>query len=198
MQNNSSTPNWSRAKSNVSVKITDEFMECVRDGKPFVQQYPVDSPNPMVRQEIDARKLWNKIIHNAWASAEPGVLFWDTILRESVPDCYADFGYRTVSTNPCGEIPLCPYDSCRLIAVNLFSYVENPFTPEAKFNFDLFRDHIAKAQRLMDDLIDLELEKVNKILAKIDSDPESDDIKSVERNLWKAAAPDSESLPRAT
>ena len=170
--------------ANVSVKITDEFMRCVRDGKPFVQQYPVDSPNPLVRQEIDARKLWNKINHNAWASAEPGVLFWDTILRESVPDCYADFGYRTVSTNPCGEIPLCPYDSCRLIAVNLYSYVDNPFTPEASFNFDKFRDHIAKAQRLMDDLIDLELEKVNKILAKIDSDPESDDIKSVERNLW--------------
>ena len=170
--------------ANVSVKITDEFMQCVRDGKPFVQQYPVDSPNPLVRQEIDARTLWNKIIHNAWASAEPGVLFWDTILRESVPDCYADFGYRTVSTNPCGEIPLCPYDSCRLIAVNLYSYVDNPFTPEASFNFDKFRDHIAKAQRLMDDLIDLELEKVNKILAKIDSDPESDDIKSVERNLW--------------
>ena len=170
--------------ANVSVKITDEFMRCVRDGKPFVQQYPVDSPNPLVRQEIDARKLWNKIMHNAWASAEPGVLFWDTILRESVPDCYADFGYRTVSTNPCGEIPLCPYDSCRLIAVNLYSYVDNPFTPEASFNFDKFRDHIAKAQRLMDDLIDLELEKVNKILAKIDSDPESDDIKSVERNLW--------------
>ena len=170
--------------ANVSVKVTDEFMECVRDGKPFVQQYPVDSPNPIVRQEIDARKLWNKIIHNAWASAEPGVLFWDTILRESVPDCYADFGYRTVSTNPCGEIPLCPYDSCRLIAVNLFSYVKNPFTPEAEFDFDLFRDHITKAQRLMDDLIDLELEKVNKILAKIDADPESDDIKSVERNLW--------------
>ena len=170
--------------ANVSVKVTDEFMECVRDGKPFVQQYPVDSPNPTVRQEIDARKLWNKIIHNAWASAEPGVLFWDTILRESVPDCYADFGYRTVSTNPCGEIPLCPYDSCRLIAVNLFSYVKNPFTPEAEFDFDLFRDHITKAQRLMDDLIDLELEKVNKILAKIDADPESDDIKSVERNLW--------------
>jgi ribonucleoside-diphosphate reductase alpha chain len=170
--------------ANVSVKITDEFMRCVRDGKPFVQQYPVDSSKPMVRQEIDARKLWNKIIHNAWASAEPGVLFWDTILRESVPDCYADFGYRTVSTNPCGEIPLCPYDSCRLIAVNLYSYVDNPFTPEATFNFDKFRDHITKAQRLMDDLIDLELEKVNKILAKIDSDPESDDIKSVERNLW--------------
>ena len=170
--------------ANVSVKVTDEFMQCVREGKPFVQQYPVDSPNPIVRQEIDARKLWNKIIHNAWASAEPGVLFWDTILRESVPDCYADFGYRTVSTNPCGEIPLCPYDSCRLIAVNLFSYVKNPFTPEAEFDFDLFRDHIAKAQRLMDDLIDLELEKVNKILAKIESDPEGDDIKGVERNLW--------------
>ena len=170
--------------ANVSVKVTDEFMQCVRDGKPFVQQYPVDSPNPIVRQEIDARKLWNKIIHNAWASAEPGVLFWDTILRESVPDCYADFGYRTVSTNPCGEIPLCPYDSCRLIAVNLFSYVKNPFTPEAEFDFDLFRDHITKAQRLMDDLIDLELEKVNKILEKIEGDPEGDDIKGVERNLW--------------
>ena len=170
--------------ANVSVKITDEFMQCVRDGKPFVQQYPVDSATPLVRKEIDARALWNKIIHNAWASAEPGVLFWDTILRESVPDCYADFGYRTVSTNPCGEIPLCPYDSCRLIAVNLFSYVKNPFTKEAEFDYDLFRDHIIKAQRLMDDLIDLELEKVNKILAKIESDPEGDDIKSVERNLW--------------
>ena len=170
--------------ANVSVKITDEFMECVKSGKPFVQQYPVDSATPIVRKEIDARTLWNKIIHNAWASAEPGVLFWDTILRESVPDCYADFGYRTVSTNPCGEIPLCPYDSCRLIAVNLYSYVKNPFTPEAEFDFDMFRDHIIKAQRLMDDLIDLELEKVNKILAKIESDPEGDDIKSVERNLW--------------
>ena len=170
--------------ANVSVKITDEFMECVKSGKPFVQQYPVDSATPIVRKEIDARTLWNKIIHNAWASAEPGVLFWDTILRESVPDCYADFGYRTVSTNPCGEIPLCPYDSCRLIAVNLYSYVKNPFTPEAEFDFDMFRDHIIKAQRLMDDLIDLELEKVNKILAKIESDPEGDEIKSVERNLW--------------
>ena len=170
--------------ANVSVKITDEFMDCVRSGKPFVQQYPVDSPTPMVSKEVDARALWNKIIHNAWASAEPGVLFWDTILRESVPDCYADFGYRTVSTNPCGEIPLCPYDSCRLIAVNLYSYVKNPFTNDAEFDFELFKDHIIKAQRLMDDLIDLELEKVNKILAKIDSDPESDDIKSVERNLW--------------
>lgn len=170
--------------ANVSVKVTDEFMECVREGKPFVQQYPVDSPTPLVKKEIDARALWNKIIHNAWASAEPGVLFWDTILRESVPDCYADFGYRTVSTNPCGEIPLCPYDSCRLIAVNLYSYVKNPFTKEAEFDYELFRDHIIKAQRLMDDLIDLELEKVNKILSKIESDPEGDDIKSVERNLW--------------
>ena len=170
--------------ANVSVKVTDEFMECVREGKPFVQQYPVDSPTPLVKKEIDARALWNKIIHNAGASAEPGVLFWDTILRESVPDCYADFGYRTVSTNPCGEIPLCPYDSCRLIAVNLYSYVKNPFTKEAEFDYDLFRDHIIKAQRLMDDLIDLELEKVNKILSKIESDPEGDDIKSVERNLW--------------
>ena len=170
--------------ANVSVKLTDEFMQCVRDNKPFVQQYPVDSPNPTVVQEIDARALWNKIIHNAWASAEPGVMFWDTILRESVPDCYADFGYRTVSTNPCGEIPLCPYDSCRLIAINLYSYVNNPFTAEAAFDFDLFRSHVTKAQRLMDDLIDLEMEKINQILTKIDADPENDDIKSVERNLW--------------
>ena len=170
--------------ANVSVKITDEFMECVKSGKPFVQQYPIDSPNPMVRKEIDARALWNKIIANAWSSAEPGVLYWDTILRESVPDCYADFGYRTVSTNPCGEIPLCPYDSCRLQAINLYSYVENPFTPEARFNFDLFRDHVAKGQRLMDDLIDLELEKVESIIAKIESDPEDEEIKRVEHNLW--------------
>ncbi len=170
--------------ANISVKITDEFMECVRSGKPFVQQYPIDSPNPTFTQEIDARALWNKIIHNAWASAEPGVMFWDTIIRESVPDCYADFGYRTVSTNPCGEIPLCPYDSCRLIACNLYSYVKNPFTPKATFDFDLFRDHIMKGQRLMDDLIDLELEKINQILTKIDNDPEGEDIKGVERNLW--------------
>ncbi|KWW30172.1 MAG: ribonucleoside-diphosphate reductase alpha chain [bacterium P3] len=170
--------------ANVSVKISDEFMECVKSGKPFVQQYPIDSDNPSVRKEIDARALWNKIIANAWSSAEPGVLFWDTILRESVPDCYADFGYRTVSTNPCGEIPLCPYDSCRLQAINLYSYVEQPFTPEARFNFDLFRDHVAKGQRLMDDLIDLELEKVEKIIAKIESDPEDEEIKRVEHNLW--------------
>lgn len=170
--------------ANVSVKITDEFMECVKSGKPFVQQYPIDSENPIIRKEIDARALWNKIIANAWASAEPGVLFWDTIIRESVPDCYADSGYRTVSTNPCGEIPLCPYDSCRLQAINLYSYVKNPFTPQAEFDFDLFKTHVTKGQRLMDDLIDLELEKVEKILNKIDSDPESEEIKSVEKNLW--------------
>ena len=170
--------------ANISVKVTDEFMECVRSGKPFVQQYPIDSPNPLYTKQTDARALWNKIISNAWQSAEPGVLFWDTILRESVPDCYADYGYRTVSTNPCGEIPLCPYDSCRLQAINLFSYVDHPFTPQASFNFDLFREHVAKGQRLMDDLIDLELEKVDQILRKIESDPESDEIKQVEHNLW--------------
>lgn len=170
--------------ANVSVKITDEFMHCVASGEPFVQQYPVDSPNPIVRKEVDARALWNKIIANAWSSAEPGVLFWDTIIRESVPDCYADFGYRTVSTNPCGEIPLCPYDSCRLLAINLYSYVENPFTPQASFNFDLFKKHVTMGQRLMDDLIDLELEKVEKIIQKIDSDPEDEEIKRVEKNLW--------------
>ncbi len=170
--------------ANVSVKITDEFMRCVVEGKPFVQQYPIDSPNPIVTKEVDARTLWNKIIHNAWQSAEPGVLFWDTILKESVPDCYADYGYRTVSTNPCGEIPLCPYDSCRLQAINLYSYVDKPFTPQAKFNFELFREHVTKGQRLMDDLIDLELEKVDQILNKIESDPESDEIKQVEHNLW--------------
>ena len=170
--------------ANVSVKITDEFMQCVVEGKPFVQQYPIDSDNPIVRKEIDARALWNKIISNAWSSAEPGVLFWDTIIRESVPDCYADCGYRTVSTNPCGEIPLCPYDSCRLLAINLYSYVKNPFTPQAAFDFDLFKKHVAMGQRLMDDLIDLELEKVEKIIAKINADPESDEIKSVEKNLW--------------
>ena len=170
--------------ANVSVKITDEFMECVKSGKPFIQQYPIDSANPIYTKEIDARALWNKIIHNAWQSAEPGVLYWDTIIRESVPDCYADYGYRTVSTNPCGEIPLCPYDSCRLQAINLYSYVENPFTKQAKFNFDLFKEHVAKGQRLMDDLIDLELEKVDQIIKKIESDPESEEIKSVEHNLW--------------
>ena len=170
--------------ANVSVKITDEFMRCAMEGKPFVQQYPIDSDKPIVKKEIDATALWNKIIANAWSSAEPGVLFWDTIIRESVPDCYSDFGYRTVSTNPCGEIPLCPYDSCRLQAINLFSYVKNPFTPQAEFDFDLFKKHVTMGQRLMDDLIDLELEKVEKIIAKIEADPESDEIKSVEKNLW--------------
>ena len=170
--------------ANVSVKITDEFMRCAMEGKPFVQQYPIDSDHPTVRKEIDATALWNKIIANAWSSAEPGVLFWDTIIRESVPDCYADCGYRTVSTNPCGEIPLCPYDSCRLLAINLYSYVKNPFTKDAEFDFDLFKKHVTMGQRLMDDLIDLELEKVEKIIAKIEADPESDEIKSVEKNLW--------------
>lgn len=170
--------------ANVSVKITDEFMRCAIENKPFLQQYPIDSPNPQYVKEIDARALWDKIIANAWSVAEPGVLFWDTIIRESVPDCYADEGFTTVSTNPCGEIPLCPYDSCRLLAINLYGYVKNPFTPQAKFDFDLFRTHVQKAQRLMDDLIDLELEKVEKILAKIDADPEPDEVKLVERNLW--------------
>lgn len=170
--------------ANVSVRINDEFMKCVIENKPFVQQYPIESENPVFTKEIDARELWNKIIHNAWASAEPGILFWDTIERESVPDCYADEGFRTVSTNPCGEIPLCPYDSCRLIAMNLYSYVENPFTAEARFNKTLFRDHVAKAQRLMDDLIDLEMEKIEKIIEKIAADPEGDDVKRVELDLW--------------
>jgi ribonucleoside-diphosphate reductase alpha chain len=170
--------------ANVSVKITDEFMRCLKEGKPFVQQYPINSNNPTFVREIDPKKLWDKIIHNAWKSAEPGVLFWDTITNESVPDCYADLGFKTVSTNPCGEIPLCTYDSCRLIAINLYSYVENPFTKKAKFNMELFRDHVQKAQRLMDDLIDLELENVDKILAKVEADPEEVEIKRIERNLW--------------
>lgn len=170
--------------ANVSVKIDDEFMRAAIEGKPYVQQYPIDSPNPKFRQEINARELWKKIVHNAWKSAEPGILFWDTIIRESVPDCYADLGYKTVSTNPCGEIPLCPYDSCRLLALNLYSYVENPFTPQATFNFELFKKHVHAAQRIMDDIIDLELEKIDAILEKIANDPEDDEIKLVERNLW--------------
>ena len=170
--------------ANVSVKMTDEFMEAVAEGKSFRQQYPIRSENPKFVREIDARKLWNKIVHNAWKSAEPGVLFWDTIKRESVPDCYADLGYETVSTNPCGEIPLCPYDSCRLIAINLFGYVKNPFTPEASFDFRLFKDHIHLSQRIMDDIIDLEQEKIDVIIAKIDNDPEPPELKLVERNLW--------------
>lgn len=171
--------------ANVSVKLDDEFMQAAVDGKPYTQQYPIDSSNPMVSKEIDASALWRKIVHNAWKSAEPGVLFWDTIIRESVPDCYADLGFRTVSTNPCGEIPLCPYDSCRLLAINLYSYVVNPFTPEAYFDFDLFKKHISLAQRIMDDIIDLELEKIERILEKIDSDPESMEVKGSERHLWE-------------
>ena len=171
--------------ANVSVKIDDEFMRAVVSGRPYVQCYPVDAPNPKYKIEVDARNIWNKIIHNAWKSAEPGVLFWDTVLRESVPDCYADLGYRTVSTNPCGEIPLCPYDSCRLIAINLYSYVDKPFTAEAKFNFIKFKKHVRIAMRMMDDLIDLELEKIDAILGKITKDPEDQDVKSVERSLWE-------------
>ena len=171
--------------ANVSVKIDDAFMQAAAEHKPYVQQFPINSEKPIVSKEIDASALWKKIVHNAWKSAEPGVLFWDTILRESVPDCYADLGFRTVSTNPCGEIPLCPYDSCRLLAVNLYEYVDNPFTRDAKFNFELFRDHVRKAQRIMDDIIDLELEKIELILQKIDSDPQSEEVKYSERNLWK-------------
>jgi ribonucleoside-diphosphate reductase alpha chain len=170
--------------ANVSVKIDDEFMNAVVEGKSYIQQYPVNSSNPKYKQETDAQALWKKIIHNAWKSAEPGMLFWDTVIRESVPDSYADLGFKTVSTNPCGEIPLCPYDSCRLIALNLYSYVENPFMAKAKFNFDLFKEHVHAAQRIMDDIIDLELEKIDAIQAKIDNDPEDDETKNVERNLW--------------
>ncbi|MDG5800514.1 adenosylcobalamin-dependent ribonucleoside-diphosphate reductase [Marinilabiliaceae bacterium ANBcel2] len=170
--------------ANVSVKIDDDFMKAVVDGTPYIQQYPVDTDNPKFTKEADADEIWNKIVHNAWKSAEPGVLFWDTIVNESVPDCYSDLGYRTVSTNPCGEIPLCPYDSCRLIALNLYSYVENPFTSNSKFNFDLFREHVAYAQRIMDDIIDLELEKIDAIIKKIESDPEDEEVKRVEKNLW--------------
>ncbi len=171
--------------ANVSVKIDDEFMNAVINGTQYTQQYPIDSNEPTTVKEIDAQALWKKIIHNAWKSAEPGVLFWDTILRESVPDSYADLGFRTVSTNPCGEIPLCPYDSCRLLAINLYSYVVNPFTEDAYFDYDLFKKHVALAQRIMDDIIDLESEKIEKILEKIDSDPESMEVKSAERHLWE-------------
>jgi ribonucleoside-diphosphate reductase alpha chain len=171
--------------ANVSVKIDDEFMRAALQGKKYMAQYPIDAKEPKYKQEIDAQALWKKIIHNAWKSAEPGILFWDTIIRESVADCYADLGYRTVSTNPCGEIPLCPYDSCRLIALNLYGYVENPFTKKAAFNKTLFVQHVAKAMRLMDDLIDLELEKIAAIIAKIDNDPEDADVRRVERELWE-------------
>ncbi|HOJ24456.1 MAG TPA: adenosylcobalamin-dependent ribonucleoside-diphosphate reductase [Bacteroidales bacterium] len=170
--------------ANISVKIDDEFMRCVIEDKPYIQQFPIDSPTPKVTKSIDARKLWQKIIHNAWKSAEPGVIFWDTVIKESVPDSYADLGFRTTSTNPCGEIPLCPYDSCRLLAINLYSYVINPFTKKAYFDFDLFKEHVAYAQRIMDDILDLELEKIDQIIAKIDADPEPFDIKRTERELW--------------
>lgn len=170
--------------ANVSVRIDDEFMRSVENNTPYTQQYPILSDNPLTIQEVDASRIWNKIVHNAWRSAEPGILFWDTIIRESLPDCYADLGYKTVSTNPCGEIPLCPYDSCRLLAINLFSYVENPFTEQAVFNTELFKKHVAVAQRMMDDIIDLELEKIDAILAKIQSDPEDDETKRIEYNLW--------------
>lgn len=171
--------------ANVSVKIDDDFMRAATEGKPYTQQFPVNSDNPETKTEIDATALWNKITHNAWKSAEPGVLFWDTVLRESVPDCYADLGFETVSTNPCGEIPLCPYDSCRLVAINLYSYVKNPFTPQAEFDFDLFRKHVAKTQRVLDDIIDLEMEKIDAIIAKIETDPETAEVKGAELNLWR-------------
>lgn len=171
--------------ANVSVRIDDDFMRAASERRPYVQQYPVDSDTPAITKEIDAAALWGKIVHNAWQSAEPGVLFWDTIIRESVPDCYSDLGFRTISTNPCGEIPLCPYDSCRLLAVNLYSYVKNPFTPQAEFDFELFRSHARKAQRIMDDIIDLEKEKIEAIINKIMSDPESMDVKHTELELWK-------------
>lgn len=171
--------------ANVSLKIDDAFMQAAIEGKEYAQQYPIHAEKPKYTQKINATTFWNKIIHNAWQSAEPGVLFWDTIIRESLPDCYADLGFKTVSTNPCGEIPLCPYDSCRLLAINLYSYVENPFTPNAKFNFSKFKEHVMYAQRMMDDIIDLEMEKIETIIAKIEADPETDEVKATELNLWK-------------
>lgn len=171
--------------ANVSLKIDDAFMQAAINGKEYTQQYPIHAEKPTYTQNIDATTFWNKIIHNAWQSAEPGVLFWDTIIRESLPDCYSDLGFKTVSTNPCGEIPLCPYDSCRLLAINLYSYVENPFTPNAKFNFSKFKEHVMYAQRMMDDIIDLEMEKIETIIAKIEADPETDEVKATELNLWK-------------
>ena len=171
--------------ANVSVKIDDAFMRAATEGKPYMQTFPIDSDNPQYSKEIDAKALWEKIVHNAWKSAEPGVLFWDTILRESIPDCYADLGFRTVSTNPCGEIPLCPYDSCRLLSINLYSYVVNPFTPEAYFDFELFKKHVFAAQRIMDDIVDLELEKIDQIMTKIGDDPQSNEVKGAEYHLWE-------------
>ena len=171
--------------ANVSVRIDDEFMKAAVNGEKYLQKYPIDAAEPLYKKEIDAAELWGKIIHNAWKSAEPGVLFWDTITRESVPDCYADLGFKTISTNPCGEIPLCPYDSCRLLAINLYSYVVNPFTKDAYFDYDLFKKHVAAAQRIMDDIIDLEMEKIDKIIAKIETDPETEEVKKTERHLWE-------------
>jgi ribonucleoside-diphosphate reductase alpha chain len=171
--------------ANVSVKIDDAFMQAAIDDKPYVQQFPIAGKDPMVKKEISARKLWEKIVHNAWKSAEPGVLFWDTIIRESIPDCYADLGFRTVSTNPCGEIPLCAYDSCRLLSINLYSYVVNPFTKDAYFDFDKFKKHVAIAQRIMDDIVDLELEKIDQIMEKVKADPQSDEVKGAEYHLWE-------------
>lgn len=171
--------------ANVSVKLDDEFMQDAIDGTEYTQKFPIDSKNPQIQKKVDAKLLWEKIVHNAWKSAEPGVLFWDTILRESIPDCYADLGFRTVSTNPCGEIPLCPYDSCRLLSINLYSYVVNPFTPEAYFDFDLFKKHAGYAQRIMDDIVDMEMEKIDLIIEKVKRDPQTDDVKNTELNLWK-------------
>ena len=171
--------------ANVSVKLDDEFMQDAIDGTEYTQKFPIDSKNPLIQKKVNAKLLWEKIVHNAWKSAEPGVLFWDTILRESIPDCYADLGFRTVSTNPCGEIPLCPYDSCRLLSINLYSYVVNPFTPEAYFDFDLFKKHVGYAQRIMDDIVDMEMEKIDLIIEKVKSDPQTDDVKNTELNLWK-------------
>ena len=171
--------------ANISVKIDDEFMQAIKDGRQYTQKYPVESENPTFKVDVDPNKIWNKIVHNAWKSAEPGILFWDTVINESVPDSYADLGYKTVSTNPCGEIPLCPYDSCRLLAINLLSYVDNAFTAEAKFNFELFTEHVGYAQRIMDDIIDLELEKIDQIINKIDGDPEDYEVKRTERKLWE-------------
>ena len=171
--------------ANVSVKLDDTFMQAAIDDTPYVQQFPIDAAEPLVKKEISAKKLWEKIVHNAWKSAEPGVLFWDTILRESIPDCYADLGFRTVSTNPCGEIPFCPYDSCRLLSINLYSYVENPFTPNASFNYDKLKQHVRAAQRIMDDIVDLELEKIDAIMEKVKADPQTDEVKHAEYHLWE-------------
>lgn len=171
--------------ANISVKIDDNFMNAVLEDEVYIQNFPIYSPNPSITKEIKAKELWKKIIHNAWKSAEPGILFWDTIIRESVPDCYSEFGFKTVSTNPCGEIPLCPYDSCRLIALNLYSYVTNPFTDHAGFDIDLLEKHTRLALRIMDDIIDLEIEKIDQIIEKVKSDPESEEVKHTELRLWE-------------